>query len=88
MSNTSIQWADNAFRNRWRTLKSVDDLVENVYKALNKTGVLNETYIIFSSDHGYHTGQFSLPYDKRQMYEFDISAGIGMRKIKIIGSDR
>lgn len=79
MSNTSINWADNAFRNRWRTLKSVDDLVEDIYNALNRTGQLNNTYIIFSSDHGYHTGQFSLPYDKRHMYEFDIRVPLLLR---------
>ena len=79
MSNISVNWADNAFRNRWRTLKSVDDLVANVYNALNRTGLLNSTYIIFSSDHGYHTGQFSLPYDKRHMYEFDIRVPLLIR---------
>ena len=25
-----------------------------------------------SSDHGYHLGEFSMPIDKRQPYEFDI----------------
>ena len=39
---------------------------------LNKITDLNNTYVIFSSDHGYHMGQFGLPYDKRHMYETDI----------------
>ena len=55
-----------------RCLKSVDDLVESIMTALNETQMLDDTYIMFSSDHGYHTGQFSLPYDKRQPYEFDL----------------
>ena len=79
MSNISVNWADNAFRSRWRALKSVDDLVQNVYDALNRTGLLDSTYIIFSSDHGYHTGQFSLPYDKRHPYEFDIRVPLLIR---------
>ncbi|CAG5112325.1 Oidioi.mRNA.OKI2018_I69.chr2.g6551.t1.cds [Oikopleura dioica] len=72
MSETSTKWSDNAYRSRWRCLKSVDDLVESIMNALNETQMLDDTYIMFSSDHGYHTGQFSLPYDKRQPYEFDL----------------
>ena len=60
------------FKRRKRCLKSVDDLVESIMNALNETDLLDDTYIMFSSDHGYHTGQFSLPYDKRQPYEFDL----------------
>ena len=51
---------------------SVDDLVADVYDALKSSKKLDNSYIIFTSDHGYHTGQFSLPYDKRQMYDFDL----------------
>lgn len=29
-------------------------------------------YIFFASGNGYHPGWFSLPVDKRQLYEFDI----------------
>ncbi|CAI9726243.1 N-acetylglucosamine-6-sulfatase-like [Octopus vulgaris] len=71
MSNSTIELIDNIFRNRWRTLLSVDDLVENIVKQLTATGLLNNTYIFFTSDNGYHLGQFSLPYDKRQLYDFD-----------------
>ena len=39
---------------------------------LNKIPDLDNTYVIFSSDHGYHMGQFGMMYDKRQLSEFDI----------------
>ena len=57
----------------------MDDLVESIMNALNETDLLDDTYIMFSSDHGYHTGQFSLPYDKRQPYEFDLRIPLLMR---------
>jgi len=41
---------------RWRTLLSVDDLVEQVVKTLNDNKLLDNTYVIFMSDNGYHLG--------------------------------
>ncbi|KAK2582866.1 hypothetical protein KPH14_008944 [Odynerus spinipes] len=63
---------DNIYRRRWETLLAVDELVTNVYNILEQKNLLNNTYIIFTSDNGYHIGQFSMPIDKRQPYETDI----------------
>jgi hypothetical protein len=41
---------------RWRTLLSVDDMAENVYNILQSKGMLDNTYLFFSSDNGYHLG--------------------------------
>uniref|UniRef100_A0A8C5GWH1 N-acetylglucosamine-6-sulfatase n=1 Tax=Gouania willdenowi TaxID=441366 RepID=A0A8C5GWH1_GOUWI len=79
MTNSSVQFLDDAFRNRWRTLLSVDDLVEKIVKRLEVRGELDNTYVFFTSDNGYHTGQFSLPLDKRQLYEFDIKVPLMVR---------
>uniref|UniRef100_A0A673B7S6 N-acetylglucosamine-6-sulfatase n=1 Tax=Sphaeramia orbicularis TaxID=375764 RepID=A0A673B7S6_9TELE len=79
MTNSSVQFLDDAFRKRWRTLLSVDDLVEKIVTRLEVRGELDNTYIFFTSDNGYHTGQFSLPLDKRQLYEFDIRVPLMVR---------
>ncbi|KAJ0012641.1 hypothetical protein NQD34_016975 [Periophthalmus magnuspinnatus] len=79
MSNSSIQFLDDAFRRRWTTLLSVDDLVEKIVKQLEVRGELDNTYVFFTSDNGYHTGQFSLPLDKRQLYDFDIRVPLMVR---------
>jgi len=63
---------DNAFRNRWRTLLSVDDMIQKVIVALKRKGLLNNTYVFYTADNGYHLGQYALPWDKRQPYETDI----------------
>uniref|UniRef100_A0A8C2PNX6 N-acetylglucosamine-6-sulfatase n=1 Tax=Cyprinus carpio TaxID=7962 RepID=A0A8C2PNX6_CYPCA len=79
MTNSSVEFLDKAYRKRWRTLLSVDDLVEKVVRKLEVRGELSNTYVIFTSDNGYHTGQFSLPVDKRQLYEFDIRVPLLVR---------
>ncbi|KAI8781287.1 N-acetylglucosamine-6-sulfatase isoform X1 [Biomphalaria glabrata] len=79
MPNDTIELIDDFFRNRWRTLLSVDDMVEGVVNKLKAIGELNNTYIFFTSDNGYHLGQFSLPYDKRQFYDFDIQVPLMVR---------
>ena len=42
---------------RWRTLLSVDDLVDEVITTLDAGKLLNNTYVIFSSDNGFHLGK-------------------------------
>uniref|UniRef100_A0A8C0HGW5 N-acetylglucosamine-6-sulfatase n=1 Tax=Chelonoidis abingdonii TaxID=106734 RepID=A0A8C0HGW5_CHEAB len=79
MTNSSIQFLDDAFRKRWQTLLSVDDLIEKLVKKLELLGELDTTYIFYTSDNGFHTGQFSLPIDKRQLYEFDIKVPLLVR---------
>ncbi|XP_011636259.1 N-acetylglucosamine-6-sulfatase-like isoform X2 [Pogonomyrmex barbatus] len=63
---------DEIYRKRWETLLAVDELVKDIYNLLEKQHLLNNTYFIYTSDNGYHIGQFSMPMDKRQPYETDI----------------
>jgi N-acetylglucosamine-6-sulfatase len=72
MSDAAVSYTDQTFQNRWRTLLSLDDLVESVVNELDATNVLNDTFIFFTSDSGYHLGQFSLPSGSCQPYESDI----------------
>ena len=67
-----IARVDEIFRNRWRTLLSVDDMVDNIMTFLRENDMLENTVAMFTSDHGYHLGTFGLPLDKRMPYETDI----------------
>ena len=72
MSDTIKCWEDQHFRDRWRTLLSVDDLVEAVYQRLEKHGLTDNTYFLYTSDHGYKLGQWRVPTSKQHPYETDI----------------
>merc|ERR1712130_207112 len=71
-TNITVQCIDDVFKNRWRTLMSVDDVIKSVIDVTEELGVLNNTYFFYSSDHGFQLGELNLPFDKRNVYEFDI----------------
>lgn len=54
-----------------QVLASVDDMVESVFQLLESKGVLDNTYFIYTSDNGYHLGDYGTIYDKRQPWDTD-----------------
>lgn len=74
-----IQTLDLYFRKRWQSLLAVDELIQKLIITLEKISELDNTYIIFTSDNGYHIGQFAQPFDKRQPYETDIRVPLLIR---------
>lgn len=60
------------YRKRLQSLQAVDDLVEKLVQTLQSTGQLENTYIFFTSDNGFHLGQHRLRSGKQAPYEDDI----------------
>ena len=53
----AIKSMDQQWRDRLRTLLSVDDIITDIVDLLQQyPSVYDNTYIIFSSDHGFHLG--------------------------------
>jgi arylsulfatase A-like enzyme len=63
---------DALYVKRLQSLQAVDDLVEQVVNALQATGELENTYIFFTSDNGFHLGQHRMMPGKQLPYEEDI----------------
>jgi arylsulfatase A-like enzyme len=67
-----INRIDEIFRNRLRCIQSIDEMLGNIRKTLNETGTAANTYIFFSSDNGYHLGDYSMLQGKQTPFDIDI----------------
>ncbi len=66
-------------RERLRALRAVDDMVATVVEALADTGRLDDTYVLYTSDNGFHMGQHRLFVGKTTAYEEDIRVPMVIR---------
>jgi N-acetylglucosamine-6-sulfatase len=60
------------YRKRLESLQAVDEMVGKLVDTLASQGKLQNTYIVFTSDNGYHFGQHRLGSSKTTAYEEDI----------------
>ncbi|KAI8622884.1 arylsulfatase-like protein [Xylariaceae sp. FL1651] len=75
----NIDFNDNFYVERLRALQSVDELVDSLVRRLEVLGVLENTYLIYSTDNGYHIGQHRLQPSKQCSFEEDINIPLIIR---------
>lgn len=72
LSPKDQQSIDQKFAKRVRSVQAVDDMIASVRAKLTAKGLANNTYIVFSSDNGFHMGEHRLRPGKQTAYDTDI----------------
>jgi len=60
---------DATILNRMRMTKAIDESLGRIVSTLEKQGILDNTAIVFTSDHGYFYGEHCLNQERRLAYE-------------------
>ncbi|MGH3265359.1 MAG: sulfatase family protein, partial [Trebonia sp.] len=63
---------NHVFRLRAQAVQSVDRMIARVAHALHRHHLLGNTYVVFSSDNGLHTGEYRLMPGKLTAFDTDI----------------
>ena len=79
LTDAQIVNIDTLYRKRRQSMQAVEDLVENQINTLQALGELDNTYVIFSSDNGFHQGQHRLNSGKDTAFEEDIKVPLLVR---------
>lgn len=79
LTDENIEWNDDFYRNRLRALQAVDEMIDGVFTRLEAAGVLDNTYVIFTTDNGFHISQHRLQPGKECGFEEDIHIPLAIR---------
>tara|TARA_R110002049_G_scaffold50370_1_gene142933 strand:+ start:20665 stop:22107 length:1443 start_codon:yes stop_codon:yes gene_type:complete len=71
--------SDETVRDRLRMLAAVDDGVGQLLDELERNGLLDDTVVVFTSDHGYWYGEHGLSVERRLAYEEGIRVPLLVR---------
>jgi arylsulfatase A-like enzyme len=63
---------DKSFRSRVESVQSVDRMIGALEQKLDDLGLLQHTYFVFSSDNGYHMGEYRMRVGKLTAFDTDI----------------
>jgi N-acetylglucosamine-6-sulfatase len=78
-NKTNVDFNDHFYRSRLRALQPVDELIESVIERLTEAGIIENTYIFYTTDNGYHIGQHRLQPGKQCGFEEDINIPLMVR---------
>jgi N-acetylglucosamine-6-sulfatase len=79
LNDTIIAYNDEYQRERIRSLQAVDEMVAGIVTQLQDAGVLDNTYIFYTSDNGFHISQHRMHPGKMCGYETDINVPMIVR---------
>jgi arylsulfatase A-like enzyme len=79
LNGAQVGGLDGLYRKRLQSLQAVDRGVAALVGTLRATNQLQNTYFVFSSDNGFHLGQFHMPAGKETPYDTDIHVPLVVR---------
>jgi arylsulfatase A-like enzyme len=79
LSPEEIDGIDDLYRRRQESLRAVDRMVARLLDALASAGRLDDTWVFFLSDNGFHLGQHRLPPGKSTPYDEDVRVPLIVR---------
>lgn len=79
LTNGQIAQLDALYRKRLQSMLGVEDTVQDLIETLHATGQLDNTYLFFSSDNGFHLGQHRLNSGKNTAFEEDLRVPLLVR---------
>ncbi|MDQ2796652.1 MAG: sulfatase [Actinomycetota bacterium] len=72
LATTDEQGLDTLYRKRAQSVQAVDAMIGHVESELQAKGLANNTYLVFSSDNGFHLGEYRLRPGKQTAFDTDI----------------
>ena len=79
LDGDQIALIDDHYQRRLRSLLAVDEMIASLIETLDADGVLDNTYIVFTSDNGYHLGEHGIPLGKQSPYDESIRGPLIVR---------
>lgn len=79
LTDEQIKYNDEFYRGRLQALQAVDEMVDGLFERLEEYGILDNTYVFYTSDNGFHIGQHRLQPGKETGYEEDIHVPLIVR---------
>ncbi|WP_219975567.1 sulfatase family protein [Rubrobacter xylanophilus] len=79
LGKRKLSFMASLHRRRLRSMLAVEDMVGRLVGTLRESGELENTYIFFTSDNGFHMGEHRLPEGKWTAYEEDIRVPLVVR---------
>lgn len=79
LSEEQITSMEGTYRYKLRSMLSVEDAIKRMIEALKSVGEMKNSYIIFTSDNGFHMGEHRLNLGKQTAYEEDIRVPLMIR---------
>jgi arylsulfatase A-like enzyme len=79
LSPEQIAFAEDLYRKRLQSMLAVDEMIGQVVDTLKESGELENTYLVFTSDNGFHLGTHRLTAGKWTAYEEDIRVPLIVR---------